>query len=157
MDRLSELLEAGNIALDLDVSDFDACLAALAGHLRSHRLLDREQSRALAEELRRREELAATCIGRGVVIPHAYLDAMPRVMLLFARLRRAVEHGAPDGQAVDLVFLLAGPTAAQPGHLPLLARLVRLLHDQRLLDELRAASAPEEVLRAVRAVERRHA
>lgn len=157
MDPLSALLEAGHIALDVEAPDFDACLGDLAGRLASEIALNGEQCRLLTEALRDRERITATCVGRGVAVPHAYVDGVPHVMLLFARLSAGLPHDAPDGQPVDLVFLLAGPREAQAGHLPLLARLVRLLHDQRLLEDLRRATRPADVIQAVRAVERRHA
>lgn len=87
---------------------------------------------------------------------HAYVAEMPTPLLVLARLKQAIDYGAPDGQAVDLVFLLAGPTEAQKEHLVVLARLARLLHDQQWLAELRAARTAEEALRVVREVERRH-
>lgn len=157
MEPLSELLEAGHVALDVRAPDFDACLADLATRLGDARALGGEQCRVLTQALRDRERLSATCVGRGVAIPHAYVAGIPRVMLLFARLADALDYGAPDGEPVDLVFLLAGPEEAQTAHLALLARLTRLLHDQRLLSDLRGAGSPADALRALREVERRHA
>jgi mannitol/fructose-specific phosphotransferase system IIA component (Ntr-type) len=156
MEQPSDLLAAGHIVLDVRAPDFDACLERMAAALAEARALDAAQIRALSTALHERERLGATAIGRGVAVPHAYAAGIPRTMLLFARLAHAVPHEAPDGAPVDLVLLLAGPAEAQSGHLPLLAHLVRLLHDPRLLEALRRASGPAAVLEALRQAERLH-
>lgn len=157
MERLSDLLEQGLIALDVQAPDFDACLGTIANALAERRALDAAQCTLLTEALRDRERLAATAIGHGVAVPHAYVAGIPRVMLLFARLAEALPYTAPDSEPVDLVFMLIGPPEAQAGHLPLLARLVRLLHDRQLPADLRKAASPDDVQRAVRDMEQRHA
>jgi PTS system nitrogen regulatory IIA component len=157
MEQPLHLLDVGHVVLDVHAPDFQGCLDALTGYLAQHEALDAVRCRLLTEALRDRERLATTSIGRGVAVPHAYVEGVPRVMLLFARLKPPVAHETQDEQPIDLVFMLVGPEEAQAGHLPLLARLVRLLHDQRFLAELRGAATPEAVLRALREVERRHA
>jgi PTS system nitrogen regulatory IIA component len=58
---------------------------------------------------------------------------------LFARLDRAIDFEALDGQPVDLVFLLLAPEGAGADHLKALARVARLLRDQDTANKLRAA------------------
>ena len=157
MDAISELLQAGSVSLDIDPGAFDVCLELMSGVLGERLSLSSEDCARISAALRERERLAATNIGNGVAVPHAYVDGVPRVMLFFARLRERLEHGSGNGEPVDLVFMLVGPQAAQAGHLPLLARLVRLLHDQQLLADLRGAHSAVDVLNAVLQVEQRHA
>lgn len=157
MERLSEIIEADNIALDIEAEDLPGCLRAVVQRLVSRGTLTPEEGEALSQALRQREELGTTCIGKGVVVPHAYPEGLQRQLVVFARLRDAVDHGAPDDQPVDLVFLLSGPAEAQSLHLPMLARMVRLLHDQQLLADLRAATTADQALAAIREVEARHA
>ena len=120
-------------------------------------LLSGELGRKLDQALISREKLEVTSIGRGVVIPHAYLKGFPGELVCFARLKEAIEHNAPDGQPIDLVFMMTGPEEAQKQHLQTLARIVRLIHDPKLLSDLRKAASAEEVLEAIKEVERRHA
>ena len=56
---------------------------------------------------------------------------------LFARLERAVDFEALDGQPVDLVFLLLAPEGAGADHLKALARVARLLRDPEVARKLR--------------------
>ncbi len=156
MKNLSEMLVGGNIDLDIEARDFNACLTELTHNLIAQNMLSAEQGRKLDKALLSRERLVVTSIGRGVVIPHAYMKEIPRDLVCFARLKQAVAHEAPDGHPVDLIFLLSGPEEAQNRHLKMLAHIIRLLNDRRLLEELRQAATAEEVLQAIRNAERRH-
>lgn len=156
MQRLIDLLEPAGIHLDLAAGDMEGCLAAMAEGLAERGVLEPEAARALAAELRAREKLGPTAIGHGVAIPHAYLKLLPRSTVAFARLREPVAYATPDGAPVDLLFLLAGPESAQRDHLRLLAHIVRILHDTRLLDELRRADTAEAARACLEAAERRH-
>lgn len=157
MENLFELLARGNILLDLEVRGFEDCLLAMIRQMVSHKLLTAEQGSSLEEEALSREKLGVTAIGRGVVIPHAYLAGMPADMVCFARLKGSIEYDAPDGHPVDLVFLLSGPAESHNNHLRMLARIVRLIRDDELLAALRGAGTADEVAAAFKAVESRHA
>src|SRR5436190_272273 len=88
------------------------------------------------------QEIAAkaaspTGVGNGVAIPHGKLAKLGQVFGLFARLERAVDFEALDGQPVDLIFLLLAPEGAGADHLKALARVARLLRDPEVARKLR--------------------
>ena len=45
---------------------------------------------------------------------------------------------SPDGEPVDIIFLLLGPEHASGDHLKALARISRLVRDPKALERLRA-------------------
>ncbi len=96
-----------------------------------------QNERAILEILLQREKLGSTAVGNGVAIPHGKLPKLGRLFGLFARLERAVDFEALDGQPVDLVFLLLAPEAAGADHLKALARVARLLRDPDIARKLR--------------------
>jgi nitrogen PTS system EIIA component len=96
-----------------------------------------QNERAILEILLQREKLGSTAVGSGVAIPHGKLPKLGRLFGLFARLERAVDFEALDGQAVDLVFLLLAPESAGADHLKALARVARLLRDPEIARRLR--------------------
>ena len=156
--KLSQLIDAGHVALDVASPDVPDLLNQLVKLLVSSDELSEASAKALAEALLRREQLGSTSIGRGVAVPHAYVVDLPTPTMLVARLERPIAYGEPeDGRPVDLVFLLIGPESARPKHARVLARIVRLMHDQAWLEALREASSPEAVVEAIHDVERRHA
>jgi PTS system nitrogen regulatory IIA component len=71
---------------------------------------------------------------------------------LFARLERAVDFEALDGQPVDLIFLLLAPEGAGADHLKALARVARLLRDSEVARKLRD-SRDADAMYAVLAVQ----
>jgi PTS system nitrogen regulatory IIA component len=96
-----------------------------------------QSDRAILEILLQREKLGSTGVGNGVAIPHGKLPKLNNVFGLFARLERAVDFEALDGQPVDLVFLLLAPEGAGADHLKALARVARLLRDPEVAKKLR--------------------
>jgi PTS system nitrogen regulatory IIA component len=111
------------------LQDLAARAAALTG----------QNERAIFEVLLQREKLGTTAVGYGVAIPHGKLPKLTKMFGLFARLDRAIDFEALDGQPVDLVFLLLAPEGAGADHLKALARVARLLRDQDTANKLRAA------------------
>ena len=157
MEPVFEHMQTKHVVLNVEGNSYNACLGAFLGALEARGVLNREQRAGLESALLSRETMGGTGIGRGVALPHAYVAQMPEPLLLFARLSHPAQHATPDNTPVDLVFLLTGPPAAERHHLVTLARLVRLLHDGQLLDELRQSKSDAAAMAALHAVERRHA
>ncbi|MGE0628713.1 MAG: PTS IIA-like nitrogen regulatory protein PtsN [Hyphomicrobiaceae bacterium] len=95
--------------------------------------------RQIFESLLQRERLGSTGLGRGIAIPHVKLAGLDRIQCIFARLEHPVEFEAPDGEPVDLVFMLMAPEHASGDHLKALAKISRLLHEPSALERLRSA------------------
>ena len=102
-----------------------------------------QNERSVFEVLLQREKLGTTAVGYGVAIPHGKLPKLEKIFGLFARLDRAIDFEAMDGQPVDLVFLLLAPESAGADHLKALARVSRLLRNQNTCEKLRAAGRAE--------------
>ncbi|WP_127841440.1 PTS fructose transporter subunit IIABC [Actinomyces wuliandei] len=124
-----------------DVIDFLARTVASAGRAAS--------PDGLATDARAREATAPTGIPGGIAIPHCRSPHVLAPSLGFARLTEGVDFGAADGQAADLVFMIAAPDGADDVHLQLLAKLARGLMQTEFTDALRAASSAEEAARVV--------
>ena len=61
-----------------------------------------------------------------------------RLVGLLARLERPIDFEALDGQPVDIIFLLLAPEGAGADHLKALARVARVLREQRTIERIRA-------------------
>ena len=95
------------------------------------------------ESLQERESLGSTGFGRGVAIPHARIDGVPRPVAVLMRLDNAVDFAAADGMPVDLVFGLLSPQNAGASHLHALAAISRLVRDEAMHQAMADASDPE--------------
>lgn len=95
----------------------------------------------------------STAIGNGIALPHAGNTGVSAPGISALTLRRGVDWGAPDGRAVDLIFMIAVPPEEESLHLQILARLVNLLEYGTLVDALRHASRSERFLELIQKAE----
>lgn len=135
------------VMLDADLgADKESVIRALAARAAgTPRVVDAD---GLVEAVLAREALTPTGMGGGIAIPHAKTAAVAEPSLGFARLRPAVDFGAPDGPA-DLVFLIMAPDGAAETHLAVLSKLAGSLVDEEFTNALRAAVGPEDVVALV--------
>ncbi|MDE2789916.1 MAG: PTS sugar transporter subunit IIA [Paracoccaceae bacterium] len=90
-----------------------------------------------------REKLGSTGVGRGIAIPHARMEGLPKVIGLFTRISSPVDFGSIDNRPVDLVFTLLAPAGEGAEHLKALAMVSRTLRDKAVCDKLRANVSPQ--------------
>ena len=102
---------------------------------------------SLLEAVIHREELLSTAIGGGFAIPHPRRplpDAIAGPVLVVARTSQGIVFGAPDGRLTTLFFLTASQDDRH--HLHTLARLFRMLGDEKFVTRLEAAGTPGEMI-----------
>ncbi|PIV89231.1 MAG: PTS sugar transporter subunit IIA [Hydrogenophilales bacterium CG17_big_fil_post_rev_8_21_14_2_50_63_12] len=91
------------------------------------------------ESLFAREKLGSTALGYGIAIPHGRIKHLKEAACAFLRLKTSIDFDAPDGQPVDLVFVLLAPAAAADVHLQILGELAAMFSDETFRARLRAA------------------
>ena len=79
----------------------------------------------------------------------ARLPDLERPYGLLAKLRQPIEFDAIDGQAVNIVFVLLLPAAAENGQLGALAQVARALRPSENLARLRGAKSTSELYLAI--------
>ena len=138
------------VLLDVDAgADKEVVITRLAGLLASAgRASD---ARELERATLARESQSATGLPGGIAIPHCRSTAVKVPSIGFARLRPAVDFGAPDGPA-DLVFLIAAPDGAGAEHMKMLSGLARALVRPDFVNSLRAANTDAEIVALVEGV-----
>ena len=113
---LNDLVAPQAIIPALKVNNKKQALHELA--TRSAELTGRSE-REIFDVLMQREKLGSTGVGSGIAIPHGKLAKLERLFGLFARLDRAIDFEALDGQPVDLladlVRYVLEPLQARPG------------------------------------------
>ena len=144
--KISDLLSPTDVMTDVRTSNKRRLLQEFAAKAADSLGLHVDQ---IALHLLKREELGSTGIGRGVAIPHARLPDVQRPYGLLARLKAPIEFDAIDGQAVDIVFVLLLPAAAENGQIGALAQVARTLRPEENLARLRAARNTSELYSAI--------
>ncbi len=135
--EMADLIKPDRVIAGLRVSDKVQLLNELS---RRAAMMLGFDGQTVVGALTKREELGSTGIGHGIAIPHARVDGLQQIFGLFARLERAIDFAAVDGEPVDLAFLLLIPTNAGNEHLAALACVSRCLRDRDVAQGLRAAT-----------------
>jgi nitrogen PTS system EIIA component len=103
----------------------------------------------VSAEILKREELGSTGLGSGVAIPHARIPGLRKPYGVLARLKRALDFAAIDGEPVDLVFLLLLPSSPAGEQLNALAAVARQLRKPTIAAMLRKARNGSEAYNAM--------
>ncbi|MCC6552206.1 MAG: PTS sugar transporter subunit IIA [Polyangiaceae bacterium] len=106
--------------------------------------------RVLAE----RERVQSTGIGSGVAIPHGSMEGIERFIGAAVICPAPIDFDAIDGAPVSIFFALIGPKRETGEHLKTLARIARLLRDERFRVRLLGAPSGRVAFELILAEER---
>ena len=150
--RLSDFINKRLIVLSLQAKGKKETLEELAALLAGQRIIpDREK---LVSVLMERESLGSTGVGNGIAIPHAKTDLVKKIIVAFGRSDKGIDFDSLDKKPVHLVFLIIAPEEAHETYLRILARISRLLHEEKIRNGLRAAQSPRQVINLIRKEEK---
>jgi PTS system nitrogen regulatory IIA component len=133
MNLISKLLPVQNVLIDLDVSSKKRVFEH-AGLLfeNNHNI-----ARSLVfDSLFAREKLGSTGLGQGIAIPHGRIKGMREAVGAMIRMHEPIPFDAPDGQPVNLIFVLLVPERATDLHLQILSELAQMFSDKPFRDQL---------------------
>jgi len=146
---ISDLIPAGGIVDDLRSETKEGVLRELSEAV--CRAVPGMSPDQLASVLLDRESLGSTGIGEGVAIPHGKMPGIDRLIASFGRSRGGVQFASLDGKPARLFFLVVAPESNSAGmHLKALARISRLVKDERFRRRLLEAEGVEGLSRALR-------
>lgn len=141
---IGALLTKENVRLGVEASDKEGLIRTLVRSLpATDPELDLEE---VAQAVLDRERLLSTGVGYGVALPHAKTAALNSTQILFATTASPVEFDAFDGEPVQLVFLMVGPTRSSAQHIQILGRVSRIFNDEATRTRLLEADSEEEIL-----------
>jgi nitrogen PTS system EIIA component len=147
VNQIAALLPASNIIVDLDVASKGAFFAAVGALLERNAGLPKA---SVAASLAAREKLGSTGLGHGIAIPHGRIAHLDGALGAFVRLRTPIAFDAPDGKAVDQLFVLLVPEQATDQHLQLLSELAQMFSERAFRDRVRAAGNADALADAFR-------
>jgi PTS system nitrogen regulatory IIA component len=83
-----------------------------------------------------REKLGSTGLGQGIAIPHGRIKGLREAVGAMIRMHEPIPFDAPDGQPVNLIFVLLVPERATDLHLQILSELAQMFSDKSFRDQL---------------------
>jgi len=143
--KLSSLVPSEAIIDNLEATEKEKVLKEMVSALASAGKIEKDAVTPVVKALMSREELGSTGIGKGVAVPHAKHESVKGLVAAFGRSQKGIEFAALDGQPVQLVFLLLSSKDVSGQHLEALARVARLVRDDRFCRFLREAKSQKEL------------
>jgi len=127
VNSIATLLTPENMLLDLDVGSKKRVFEQVGLLLENHRHIARGQ---IFDSLFAREKLGSTALGQGTAIPHGRIRGLRDAVGALVRTREPIPFDAPDGQPVNLIFVLLVPERATDQHLQILSELAQMFSDK---------------------------
>ncbi len=106
------------------------------------------KERILAERLAEKEKHNPSAMGDGLALMHLHMSSLQNALTVFVKLKNAVDMGAPDNKAVDIVCVILTPEREGSSYLRTMARLSRLLRNASICAKLREAT-DEKMIRTI--------
>ncbi len=133
MNSISRLLPQSNILIDLEISSKKRLLEEVSAYIEKNHSLKRS---VIFDSLLAREKLGSTGLGYGVAIPHGRIKTLQETIGVFVRTKVGIAFDAPDGNPVNLIFVLLVPEKATDHHLQILGELAQMFSDRVFRDTL---------------------
>ncbi|MDR2195224.1 MAG: PTS sugar transporter subunit IIA [Gallionellaceae bacterium] len=137
--KISQILPAENVIFDADSTSKKRVFERVGLLFENTRQIARVQ---VFDSLFAREKLGSTGLGRGVAIPHGRIKGLRDAVAAFVKTETPIPFEAPDGQPVNLIFVLLVPERATDLHLQLLGELAQMFSTQSFREQLQASNDP---------------
>lgn len=120
--RILDFLSEQNITTELTGPDKESAIRELVDlTVRTHKLsVDKDE---LFKAVMDGEAISCTCVGEGLALPHARLDATNRIIGAMGVSRQGLALGAPDQKLVHCMVLIITPKNMPERHLEVLQAL----------------------------------
>ena len=139
MNLISKILLPGNILSDNDSSSKKRVFERVGLLFENNQQIARS---TVFDSLFAREKLGSTGLGQGVAIPHGRIAKLREATAAFVKTGHPIPFDAPDGQPVNMIFVLLVPERATDLHLQILGELAQMFSDPQFRDQLNACHDP---------------
>ena len=146
--NISEYIKADTIDLNLKAKNKNAVIKELYGNLKKTNLIkDEEQG---LNDILAREEMGSTGIGKRIALPHAKTKAVDELIVTFGISRNGIAYDSLDDENVNIFFMFLCPESKTHEYLRVLARISRLIRENRFVENLLKATSNEEIIEIIR-------
>ncbi|MGA7596102.1 MAG: PTS sugar transporter subunit IIA [Gallionella sp.] len=135
MNLISKILLPDNILLDNESTSKKRVFERVGLLFENNQQIARSQ---VFDSLFAREKLGSTGLGQGVAIPHGRIAKLRDATAAFVMTSHPIPFDSPDGQPVNLIFVLLVPERANDLHLQILGELAQMFSDTQFRSSLLA-------------------
>ena len=98
----------------------------------------------------KREDMGSTGIGKRIALPHAKTKAVDELMITFGISRNGISYNSVDDENVNIFFMFLCPENKTREYLKVLARISRLIREEKFVNDLLKATSNQEILELIR-------
>ncbi len=146
MNLIAKLLPTQNVVADLEVGSKKRVFEHAGLLFENNQNVARSQ---VFDSLFAREKLGSTGLGQGIAIPHGRIKGLKEAVGALIRMHEPIPFDAPDGQPVNLIFVLLVPERATDLHLQILSELAQMFSDQAFRERLLKSATAGEMHQAI--------
>ena len=146
--NIADYIKVNTIDLNLESKNKNAVIKELYNNLKKTNLIkDEEQG---LSDIFSREEMVSTGIGIKISLPHAKTSAVDELIATFGISKNGIAYDSLDDENVNIFFMFLCPKNKTQEYLKVLARISRLIREDRFVDNLLKAESNEEIIEIIR-------
>ena len=140
---LTQILRLACVKVPLEGKDKQSVITELVDLLDTNGLLlDRN---VVLDAVLAREQTRSTGIGSRIAIPHGKCKAVKELVMAVGIAAEPIDFASVDGKPITIVLLLVSPADQTGPHIRALARISRLMLDQKFKQDLEKSTSAEQV------------
>ena len=143
--KIKDILSTESMIMDLKATNKEDAIKEMADLEVKTDIVNNEDE--FIKSIWARENESTTGIGGGIAMPHARNKYINKARVLFAKSKEGIDYNSLDGQPVHLFFMITAPDGADNTHLQALAKLSGLLINPDLVEALKKAETPDDVIK----------
>lgn len=145
--KITDYMEEKLVNLDLKGKNKDEILKELSQLIgKSENIQEKD---IIYKALQEREALGSTGIGKGVAIPHAKTDGAKQLTIAFGICKEGVDFKSLDNEKIKIFFVFASPLSQSQKYLKVLARISRLIREEKFRQKLLNCTNPKDILESI--------
>lgn len=146
--NIADYIKVGTINLNLESKNKNAVIRELYNNLKQTNLIkDEEQG---LNDIFKREDMGSTGIGKRIALPHAKTKAVDELMITFGISRNGISYNSVDDENVNIFFMFLCPENKTREYLKVLARISRLIREEKFVNDLLKATSNQEILELIK-------
>lgn len=145
--NLAELLSPKRVIANMKAAEHWPAIEELVDHLIKIGDLPELKRVSVLNAFRDREDQCSTGIGAGIAIPHAFLDDISDVIVVFGRSNEGIDFCSLDNAPVHYVVLFVVPRSQYTLHLRTLAAIAKKLNSGDVRGHLAEARGAHDIIK----------
>ena len=146
--NIADYIKVETINLNLESKNKNAVIRELYNNLKQTNLIkDEEQG---LNDIFKREDMGSTGIGKRIALPHAKTKAVDELMITFGISKNGISYNSVDNENVNIFFMFLCPENKTQEYLKVLARISRLIREDKFVNDLLKATSNQEILELIR-------